>query len=157
MEHFYSNDGSSPKKSWFHISVKSVKPFWYKKKLRIFSIAYTLLCKLNLMVTITSHIYINIFQTVHFAAVKFTKGNEKKSSFLLIPKSQQKVWKKSDAIGPGTFKMSGLIYSTKRNTENVGVYSKSQGFCICTINQLYQGGILLHKLNSMVRRHVWLH
>ncbi len=32
---FYSNDESSPKKSWFQISVKSVKPFWYMKRLRI--------------------------------------------------------------------------------------------------------------------------
>ncbi len=26
-ENFYSNDASSPKKSWFQISFKSVKPF----------------------------------------------------------------------------------------------------------------------------------
>ncbi len=52
---------------------------------------------------LTSHIFINIFHTVHFSAVKFTRGNEKKMSFLLIPKSP-KVWKKSEAIGPGTFK-----------------------------------------------------
>ncbi len=35
------------------------------------------------MVTITSHFFINIFQTVHFPAVKFTRGNEKNMSFLL--------------------------------------------------------------------------
>ncbi len=55
------------------------------------------------MVTITSHIFINIFQTVHFSAVKFTRGNEKNMNFLLISKSP-KVWEKSEAIGPGTFK-----------------------------------------------------
>ena len=33
------------------------------------------------MVTITSHIFINIFQMVHFSAVKFTRGNEKNMSF----------------------------------------------------------------------------
>ncbi len=32
---FYLNDASSPKKSWFQISIKSVKPFWCKKRLRI--------------------------------------------------------------------------------------------------------------------------
>ncbi len=31
---FYSNDASSAKKSWFQSSVKSVKPFGYKKRLR---------------------------------------------------------------------------------------------------------------------------
>ena len=62
---------------------------------------YTLLCKL--MVTISSHIFIYIIQTVHFSAVKFTKGNENNMSFLLIP-TFPKVWeKKSKAIEPGTF------------------------------------------------------
>ena len=32
---FYSIDASSPKKSWFQISGKLVKPFGYKKRLRI--------------------------------------------------------------------------------------------------------------------------
>ncbi len=41
------------------------------------------------MVTITSHIFINIFQTVDFSAVKFTRGNEKNMSFLLTPKSHK--------------------------------------------------------------------
>ncbi len=54
------------------------------------------------MVTITSHIFINIFQTVHFSAVKFPRSNEKNMSFLLIPKSP-KVREKSEAIGLGTF------------------------------------------------------
>ena len=35
---FYSNDASSPKKSWFQISVKSVKPFRYKKRLHILQV-----------------------------------------------------------------------------------------------------------------------
>ncbi len=60
-------------------------------------------CVSLIMVTITSHIFINIFQTVHFPAVKFTRGNEKNTSFLLIPKSP-KVWEKSEVIGPGSFK-----------------------------------------------------
>ncbi len=41
-------------------------------------------CISLIMVTITSHIFINIFQTVQFPAVKFTRSNEKNMSFLLI-------------------------------------------------------------------------
>ncbi len=68
---FYSNDASSPKISWFQISFKSVKPFAHKKRLRILQnpIPY---CVSLIMVTITIHIFINIFQTVHFSAIKFT-------------------------------------------------------------------------------------
>ena len=56
------------------------------------------------MVTITSHIFIDIFQTVHFSAVKFNRGNVKNMSSLnVIPKSL-KVWKKTEEIGPGSFK-----------------------------------------------------
>ncbi len=44
------------------------------------------------MVTITSHIFINIFQTVHFPAVKFSRGNEKNTSFLLISEILRKIW-----------------------------------------------------------------
>ncbi len=97
----YSNDASSPKISWFQISFKSVKLLGHKKRLRILLLRIPY-CVSLIMVTITSHIFINIFQTVHFSAVKFTKGNEKNMSFLLIPKSL-KVWEKSEAIGLGTF------------------------------------------------------
>ena len=41
------------------------------------------------MVTITRHVFVNIFQTEHFSAVKFAMGYEKNMSFLLIPKSQE--------------------------------------------------------------------
>ena len=41
--------------------------------------ARTLLCKLNNMVTTTGHIFINIFQMVHFSAAKITKDNETKN------------------------------------------------------------------------------
>ncbi len=58
-----------------------------------------------IMVTIISHIFINIFQMVDFTAVKFTRGNEKNMSFLLIPKSHQKASKKSQSIGLGSFKL----------------------------------------------------
>ncbi len=59
---------------------------------------------------------------VHFSAVKFTRGNEKNMSFLLIPKSP-KVKEKSEAIGPGTFKITKLKplkgVSIKKATEAV--------------------------------------
>ncbi len=83
---FYSNDVSSPKKSWFQISVISVKWFGYKMRLCILQLPIPY-CISQIMVTITSHIFINIFQMVHFPAVKFTRGNEKNTGFLLIPKS----------------------------------------------------------------------
>ena len=65
---FYSNDASSPKKSRFQI--KSVKPFGYRKSLQL-PIPYRLSL---MMVTISSHIFINIFQTVHFSAVEIPQG-----------------------------------------------------------------------------------
>ncbi len=92
---FYSNDASSPKISWFQISFKSVKPFGHKKRSRILQLPIPY-CVSLIMVTITSHIFINIFKTVHFSAVKFTRGNKKYMGFLLIPKSP-KVWEKSEA------------------------------------------------------------
>ncbi len=83
---FYSNDALSPKISLFQISFKLVEPFGHKKRLRILQLPIPY-CVSLIMVTITSYIFINIFQTVHFSAVKFTRGNEKNMSFLLIPKS----------------------------------------------------------------------
>ncbi len=70
--HFYSNDASSPKISWYQISFESGKPFGHKKRLRILQLPIPY-CVSLIMVTITSHIFIiNIFQMVHFLAVKFT-------------------------------------------------------------------------------------
>ena len=46
-----------------------------------------------IMVIITRHIFINIFKTEHFSAVKFSMGFEKNTSFLVVPKSP-KVCKK---------------------------------------------------------------
>ncbi len=66
-------------------------------------------CVSLIMVTITSHIFINIFQMAHFSAVKFNRCNEKNMSFLLIPKSP-KVWEKSEAVGPGTFNTKLSVY-----------------------------------------------
>ncbi len=79
----YSNDASSPKRSWFQISVRSV----WKHEITYLPIPY---CVSLIMVTITSHIFINIFQTVHFSAVKFTRGNGKNMSFLLIYQNLRK-------------------------------------------------------------------
>ena len=104
----YSNDVLSPKKYWFQISVKLVNwSNFLDTRLDYFAIiVFTLLCKLLLTkVTITSHIFVNIFQTVQFSAVIFNRCNEKSMSFLLIPKSQKvqkkkkKKKKKSEAIG----------------------------------------------------------
>ena len=52
-----------------------------------------LICVSLIMVTIIRHIFINIFQTENFLAVKFSMGYEKSMSFLVIAKSP-KVWKK---------------------------------------------------------------
>ena len=70
----------------------------------IFCNCLYLYCVNLIMVTITSHIVINIFQTVQFSAVIFTRGNEKNMSFLLIPKCH-KVWKKIEVIRPGSFSL----------------------------------------------------
>ncbi len=84
---FYSNDHDqciiTYKIHWFQISFKLVKPFGRKTRLRIIlqlPIVYRLSC-VCVMVTITSHIFINIVQTVHFSAVKFTRSNEKNKLF----------------------------------------------------------------------------
>ena len=41
------------------------------------------------MVTVTRHVFINIFQTEHFSAVKFDMGYEKNMSSLVTAKSQK--------------------------------------------------------------------
>ena len=58
-----------------------------------------------IMVTITRHLFINIFQMQHFSAMIFYMGYEKNMSFLVIPKSP-KVRKKVEKIGLGSFKQS---------------------------------------------------
>ncbi len=49
---FYSNDASSPRISWFQISLKSVKPFGHKKRLCILRLP-TPYCVSLIMVTIS--------------------------------------------------------------------------------------------------------
>ncbi len=77
---FYSDDVPSPKKSWFKISVKSVKPFGYTKRLYIWQLPIPYWLNV-IMVTITSHVFINIFQTTFFSR-KIHQGNKKNMSFL---------------------------------------------------------------------------
>ena len=57
------------------------------------AVAYIAYCVSLIMVTITKHIFINIFQTEHLSALKYAKGYKKNMSFLVISKSP-KVWKK---------------------------------------------------------------
>ena len=94
----------------------SSQTVWVDKVIIYIAIVYTLLCKL--MVTISRHSFIHIFQTVHFSAVKFTRGNEKNRILLLIPKSQ-KAWeeefKKSEVIRPGSFKVTRFQHSAFNN------------------------------------------
>ena len=61
-----------------------------------------LFCANLIMVTITRHVFINIFQTEHFSAIKCDMGYEKNMNFLVI--SLKKVWKKVLKIGLGLFK-----------------------------------------------------
>ena len=66
------------------------------------------------MVTITRHVFINIFQTEHFSAVKFAIGYEKNMCFLVIAKSPE-VWKKVEKIGLGFFKITGPLWAFRIN------------------------------------------
>ena len=58
-------------------------------------------CLCLIMVTLTRHVFINIFHTEHFSDVKFAMGYEKNMSFLVIAK---KFEKKNEKIGLGSFK-----------------------------------------------------
>ena len=64
------------------------------------AITYTSLCKLNIMVTITGHIFINMINIFHgtFLVVKFTRVREKSVSFVWYQNLT-----KSEAFGPGSF------------------------------------------------------
>ena len=84
-------------------------------------IAYIPYCVSLITVTITSPFSINIFQMVHFSAVKFTKGNEKNMSFLLISKSHR-VWKNSEGIRLGTL-IPSFISESNLSTKKSDFYS----------------------------------
>ena len=70
-----------------------------------------LLCKL-FMVTITRHVFTNIFQTDHFPAVTFSMGYEKNMSFFVIAKSP-KVWKRLKRLDWASLTASLATYSPK--------------------------------------------
>ena len=57
-----------------------------------------------IMVTITRHFFINIFQTQHFSAMEFYMVYEKNMSFLLVIPKSPKVGKQVEKIGLGSFK-----------------------------------------------------
>ena len=101
---FYSNNESLPKKSCFQISIKLVKLFGCMKREHVLQLSMPC-CVSWIIVTITSHIFSTILQTVFFSPVKFTRSKDKKISFLLMPKSQN-VWTKSEAIRAGSFNTS---------------------------------------------------
>ena len=79
-----------------------VKLFGWKKQVCILQLHISY-CVSLIMVTITRHVFINIFQTAHFSAVKFAMSYENNMSFLVVVKSP-KVWKKVEKIGLGFFK-----------------------------------------------------
>ncbi len=154
----YSNDTLSNKKSWLQVSVQSVQPFGYKKRLRILQLLIPY-CVNLIMVTIISHIFIKVFQTVHFSAVKFTRGTEKNMSFLLVPESH-KVWKKSEAIGPGSFKSTGssskypkaLCKTLTRSSSNkctLTVQLEPEGFSLISPTKLHRYCICSFTLLSL--------
>ena len=75
------------------MSVETVKPFGYTKQFCIFQLPISY-CVSLIMVNVTGHVFINIFQTEHFSAVKFDMGYEKKYQFSCDAKSL-KVWGKN--------------------------------------------------------------
>ena len=66
------------------------------------AVTYILLCSSLIVIAITRHVLINIFQTEHSLAVKFAMGYEKNINFLVKAKSP-KVWKNVEKIGLGFF------------------------------------------------------
>ena len=98
-----SFEESSLQRCKLKISVEMVKPFWFTKQFCILQLSISY-CVSLIMVTITRHIFLNIFQTEHFSSVKFAMGYEKNMSFPVIPKSP-KVWKKVKKIRLGSFKL----------------------------------------------------
>ena len=61
------------------------------------------------MVTITRHLFINVFFSEHISAVKFDTGYENNKSFLVIPKSL-KVRQKVEKIGLSSFNIDLGIF-----------------------------------------------
>ena len=68
----------------FKIWVETVKLFDCTKQVCVLQLPISY-CVTLIMVTITRHVFINIFQTECISAVKFDTGYEKNMSFLVIP------------------------------------------------------------------------
>ena len=75
---FHLNNHHSNK---FQILVETDKPFGCTKQFCILQLPISY-CLSLIMVTITKHVFINIFQTEHFSAVKFAMGYGKIWTFL---------------------------------------------------------------------------
>ena len=60
------------------------------------------------MVTITGHFFIDIFQTQHLSTMKFYMGYKKNNYELSCGTKVSKSWKKVKKIGLGSFKMTYL-------------------------------------------------
>ena len=88
-------EGLSLQRYRSNISVESVKPFGFTKQFCILQLPI-FCCVSLIMVTITSHIFINIVQTEQNSVVKFTMDYEKNMSYHAISKSPEvffKSWK----------------------------------------------------------------
>ena len=81
-----SFEESSLQRCKFQISVEMVKLYTKQVCILQFPISY---CVSLIMVTITRHNFVNIFQMKHFSAVKFAVGYEKNMNFLVIAKSSK--------------------------------------------------------------------
>ncbi len=80
------------------------------------------------MVTVTSHIFINIFETVHF----FTRGNEREYELFADTKILESLKKKSEAIGPGSFNTIEFLRKLKLTQKACKVLSCFYGICYIT-------------------------
>ena len=104
MQFLVSFEESPLQRCKFKILVETVKPFGYMKLICILQLPISY-CVSLVMVTITRHIFINIFQMEHFFNSEICHGvTRKKMSFLVISKSP-KVWKKVEKIRLGSFKV----------------------------------------------------
>ena len=76
---------------------------WMYEAILYIAVAYIFLCISLIMVTITRHIFINLFQMEHFLAVKFAMGYEK-NELSCDSKISKSLEKKVEKIGLGSLK-----------------------------------------------------
>ena len=89
-------------------------------------------CISLIMVTITGHIFINIFQTVHFPAVKITRGNYELSFYTKNLKKFGKKLKQSDRA---PLKIGSLSFSIKVNGHSHILYVRqAENFVVFCAN-----------------------